>query len=184
MSNVINKLTKQYLRSVNTPDYPKSEWIINPILPKCDKKFWIIEGDTVVEMTDVEKDAYTYDHESIVYLITEKKLLANVNGTSYETDTNVIINPVMPFCDINYTKVVDGIVVEMSQEEKKAIDLPDEISKNKQDIISEIRLIYTMEDEIDILVQLAFGSLETSDQEAVDYVNVVQAAKDKYPKKI
>ena len=35
MANVINKNSLQYLESVNTPDYPTDEWIINPILPEC-----------------------------------------------------------------------------------------------------------------------------------------------------
>ena len=31
MANVLNKLTKQYLQSVNTPDYPTSEWLMSDI---------------------------------------------------------------------------------------------------------------------------------------------------------
>ena len=30
MSDVINRTTFQYLKSVNTPDYPVADWIINP----------------------------------------------------------------------------------------------------------------------------------------------------------
>ena len=30
MSDVINRTTFQYLRSVNTPEYPVADWIINP----------------------------------------------------------------------------------------------------------------------------------------------------------
>jgi len=30
MADVINRTTFQYLRSVNTPDYPVADWIINP----------------------------------------------------------------------------------------------------------------------------------------------------------
>ena len=123
MANVLNKLTKQYLQSVNTPDYPTSEWLINPDLPVCDQKFWVIEGDTIREMTQDEKDTYTYTYESTVYLITEKQLLTNVDGADYESDTNAIINPVMPNCDVKYTKVVDGGVVEMTLAEEDDVDL-------------------------------------------------------------
>lgn len=28
MANVLNRATKEYLTSVNTPDYPVSDWII------------------------------------------------------------------------------------------------------------------------------------------------------------
>ena len=57
MANVINRITRQYLKSVNTPDYPEKDWIRNPILPNCDPSEWIIEGDLVRETTQSEKDA-------------------------------------------------------------------------------------------------------------------------------
>ena len=37
MSNVINKITGQYITSVNTPDYKTKEWIINPSQADIDK---------------------------------------------------------------------------------------------------------------------------------------------------
>lgn len=136
MSNVLNKLTKQYLQSVNTPDYPTSEWLINPVLPLCNQKFWVIEGDTIREMTQGEKIVYLHLHESTVYLIEEKQLLINVNGAGYEADANAIINPNMPNCDLKYTKVIGGEVVEMSVEEQDAVDLAEAIPI-KQDVIKQ-----------------------------------------------
>jgi len=59
MSNVINRTTKQYKESVNTPDYPVADWIINPdlsALTSVPEKYWKIVGDDVVEMTQTEKD--------------------------------------------------------------------------------------------------------------------------------
>ena len=58
MSNVINRATLQYLVSVNTPDYPVEQWIINPnlgALSNVDKRYWKIIGDEVLEMTAQEK---------------------------------------------------------------------------------------------------------------------------------
>lgn len=55
MANVINKNTLQYLKSVNTPDYTEEDWIINPVLPDCDKKYWKVKNNKVVEMTIAEK---------------------------------------------------------------------------------------------------------------------------------
>ena len=182
MANVLHRITKQYIKSVNTPDYPELEWIINPVLPECNSKFWVIEGNIVREMTQNEMDELSYSTESTVYFIVEKQLLTNVNGNDHELDINAIINPVMPSCDIKYTKVVDSVIVEVTKEEKNIIDLPDKLRKNKEDIITEIRLVYTIEDEIDILRRLAFGSLNTSTQESNDYINVVNAANAKYPK--
>lgn len=64
MANVINKTTLQYLQSVNTPDYG-ADWIINPILPDCEKKYWKVSGDKVVEMTAQEKSVVdTADFEA------------------------------------------------------------------------------------------------------------------------
>ena len=125
MANVINRITKQYLKSVNTPDYPVSEWIHNPVLPDCTPKFWVIESNIVREMTISEKIELAYSTESSVYLIVEKQLKLNINGHDYEGNINVIINPTMPACEIKYTKVVSGVVVEMTTEEKAIIDLPE-----------------------------------------------------------
>ena len=58
MADVLNRLTKQFLLSVNTPDYPAIEWIINPDLSQVEAvpwRYWKIVGDSVVEMTAEEK---------------------------------------------------------------------------------------------------------------------------------
>lgn len=60
MSNVLNRVTKQYLLSVNTPDYSTNEWIINPDLSRVqevDNKYWKVVGDSVVRMDDREASA-------------------------------------------------------------------------------------------------------------------------------
>ena len=54
-SNVIEKKTMRYLKSVHTPLYDNENYIINPVLPKCDKKYWVIKENQVVEMTEAEK---------------------------------------------------------------------------------------------------------------------------------
>lgn len=60
MANVLNRTTKVYLVSVNTPDYPTADWIINPDLSGVQGvpvKYWKIVGDIVSEMNQSEKDA-------------------------------------------------------------------------------------------------------------------------------
>ena len=60
MADVLNRTTKEYRRSVNTPDYPAGTWIINPNLSAVvgvDRKYWQINGDSVSEMSQAEKDA-------------------------------------------------------------------------------------------------------------------------------
>ena len=139
MANVLHRITKQYIKSVNTPEFPESEWIINPVLPDCPAKHWVIEGDLVREMTQEEKDDLVYSTESTIYLISEKILLYNKNGYEYEDNSDAIINPVMPDCELKYTKVVDGEVVEMTEEEKAEVDAPE---IERQLSITEIREQY------------------------------------------
>ena len=58
MADVLNRLTKQLLLSVNTPDYPPTEWIVNPDLSQVAGvpwRYWKIVGESVVEMTAEEK---------------------------------------------------------------------------------------------------------------------------------
>lgn len=59
MANVIHRTTLQYLKSVNTPDYPESDWIRNPdmsLVAQVPQKYWKIDGEQVKPMTQVERD--------------------------------------------------------------------------------------------------------------------------------
>jgi hypothetical protein len=55
MGTVVNRKTGEILESVNTPDYPNEEWIINPAIPEVPDQYLKIDGDEVLEMTDEEK---------------------------------------------------------------------------------------------------------------------------------
>jgi hypothetical protein len=60
MANVLNKTSLQYLESVNTPDYPPADWMINPDLSAVAgvrQRYWKIVSGSVVEMSQAEKDA-------------------------------------------------------------------------------------------------------------------------------
>lgn len=60
MADVLNRTTKQFLRSVNTPEYDPADWIVNPDLAAVagvHRKYWKIDGDTVLEMSTAEKQA-------------------------------------------------------------------------------------------------------------------------------
>jgi len=88
VANVLNKITMAYLQSVNTPDYPETDWVINPNMslvegvPPC---YWVLvtqqveigtdpetllpiygEEYLVREMADEEKAVYDAAHVSIV----------------------------------------------------------------------------------------------------------------------
>lgn len=59
MASVLNRTTLQFIPSANTPDYPESEWIINPDLSYVegvDKKYWVLYGDSIREMSDEAKE--------------------------------------------------------------------------------------------------------------------------------
>lgn len=57
MSNVIHKTTLRYLTSQSWPEYNNGEWINNPILPNCERKYWRIVSGQVKEMTTTQKNA-------------------------------------------------------------------------------------------------------------------------------
>lgn len=60
MADVVNRTTRVYLRSVNTPDYPASDWIINPNLSAVagvPTQYWAISGNTITEMSPAQKAA-------------------------------------------------------------------------------------------------------------------------------
>lgn len=58
MASVLNRTTKEYRDSVNTPDFPALDWIINPDLSAVrgfDSRYWIITGDAVSLMSPAER---------------------------------------------------------------------------------------------------------------------------------
>lgn len=60
MASVLNRTTKAFITSANTPDYPTADWIINPDLSAVagfDSKYWTISGDTVSLLDQAGRDA-------------------------------------------------------------------------------------------------------------------------------
>src|SRR3990167_2027169 len=58
MSTVLHRTTKQYLTSVNTPEYLVIDWIVNPDMSAVigqPEKYWKIAGDIVSLMTAGEQ---------------------------------------------------------------------------------------------------------------------------------
>ena len=182
MANVINRTTRQYLKSVNTPDYLENEWIKNPILPDCDSKYYVIEGDIIREMTQVEKNDLIYSTESSVYLIKKKQLLNNINGHDYENNSNAIINPIMPNCDIKYTKVIDLNIVEITTEEKYIIDLPDLKREWIKNITDEVYKTHSVEEIAFTALLIAVNRISKTGNQANNIRDTVIDALELYPK--
>jgi len=60
MADVLNRATRELRRSVNTPEYPAEDWIINPDLSAVEgypAKYWLIDGDTVSLMDEAARAA-------------------------------------------------------------------------------------------------------------------------------
>jgi len=58
--NVLNRTTRQYLASVNTPDFPVEQWIHGPDMTAVagwPSRYWTITGDVVSLMSQAERDA-------------------------------------------------------------------------------------------------------------------------------
>ena len=67
MSDVVNRTTRQYRKSVNTPDFPVIDWIINPDVSAViafPNKYWVITGDLVSLMDQTARDAVDAAEES------------------------------------------------------------------------------------------------------------------------
>jgi hypothetical protein len=57
---VLHRKTKAVERNVHTPRYSPADWLIEPDLSDVqgvDKKYWKIVGDSVLQMSQAEKDA-------------------------------------------------------------------------------------------------------------------------------
>jgi hypothetical protein len=60
VASVLNRATLQFIKSANTPDFDKADWIIEPdlsLVQGVDKKYWKLDGDRVLEMDTDEKQA-------------------------------------------------------------------------------------------------------------------------------
>jgi len=60
MASVLNRTTKIFISSANTPDYPTAQWIINPDMTAVvgfPFIYWTITGDVVTLMTPAQRAA-------------------------------------------------------------------------------------------------------------------------------
>ncbi len=60
MANVLNRTSKVYIPSANTPDYPVAQWIIDPDMTAVvgyPSQYWVITGDVVTLMDQAARDA-------------------------------------------------------------------------------------------------------------------------------
>jgi hypothetical protein len=105
MSVVVNKTTMKVLRSVNTPDYSTSDWLINPgslaslISAGVPPEYWKVSGNDLAEMTASEKEAVDNDADNLLALklqryleIDAKTNLMIGSGFQYPISTGMIFS--------------------------------------------------------------------------------------------
>ena len=91
--NVLNRTTKQYLQSANTPDYPIADWIHGPDMLQVvgyESKYWIITGDNVYLMDQAARDAV-----DAAELIVQKDLEVDnfdADGTVFKAAMQVMLD--------------------------------------------------------------------------------------------
>jgi len=99
MSNVLHRTTKEYKKSVNTPDFPSASWAINPSgvdtleASSVPTKYWKLTGthpnESVFEMNSTEKIAVDDNPTNLAALkaqryaeIDEKTSVLNLDNAS------------------------------------------------------------------------------------------------------
>jgi hypothetical protein len=98
MANVLNRTTKEFRTSVNTPDFPVADWIINPVLSAAvlaqPTKYWTITGDVVSLQSPAEQLAT--DDAEIQTLIAATAAEAEFFGDGSDGDQIIAVDTPMP----------------------------------------------------------------------------------------
>lgn len=97
MANVLNRTTKQYLTSVNTPDFDPALWIINPDLSTVGgfaPVYWNIVGDTVTLVGPAARAAV--DDNNFIALINGQVLTNEIFGDGGDGPVTISVDTVLP----------------------------------------------------------------------------------------
>lgn len=103
MANALNRVTKQFKRSVNTPDYPEADWIINPDLSSVigyPNKYWSIIGDVVSLLAQAERDAID---------LAELEAGKDATANTIDTDPYLKAFALIMLDEINILRANDGL---------------------------------------------------------------------------
>lgn len=95
MANVLNKFSKLMLYSVNTPDFPSDEWIINPdlsLVENIPNKYWKIDEletseDVLIAVDDNDNPIYE-TQTSTTYMI---RPMTEEEKSQYDGENAVVI---------------------------------------------------------------------------------------------
>lgn len=130
MATVVNKTTFEIIESAHTPNYSPAEWIINPQLPDCAKKYWKLVGNSIHEMTQEEKDAVD---------LAETQAQEQAQEEWDSTEKQIVNKD-------NFTRALIKSLLDVINEMRteSGIDLPE---KSLQDLQTSISEIYDTLDE-------------------------------------
>lgn len=98
MGNVWNKTTKAFLSSVNTPEYPTADWLVNPagssalVAAGVPSSEWKEDpAGSVREMTAAEKDSVLLGGKKYGKIMSLKNAVSRYVETKYDPDQQITI---------------------------------------------------------------------------------------------
>lgn len=107
MASVLNRTTKDYRPSVNTPDFDVADWIINPDLTAVvgePRKYWIITGDVVTLASPAEQTVIDAD-------IAVARDLAGKESEKEEYDAKRVLRAIVELLidELNVLRTIEGL---------------------------------------------------------------------------
>ncbi len=119
MADVLNRATRQFLRSVNEPDYPPADWIHAPDLSAVVGErsiYWIITGDVVTLMDQAAKDVVdaALAAQAITADRAEKK--SRFNDRDFKAFANIVR------AEINILRAQHGLAARTQAQLEAAMD--------------------------------------------------------------
>ena len=105
MANVYDKVKKIYGRSVHTPDYMGNpDILINPAIPDgVPEKYWKVEFDNILEMSQAEKDAVDLELDNA-----RKAAILQYAENEFNANPVMLAFGKMLFNEINKLRVKNG----------------------------------------------------------------------------
>jgi hypothetical protein len=85
MASVLNRVTLDYLASVNTADYPVVDWIINPNMSAVidtPKRYWLVVGDVVSTAPGFTRYYYCINTDTKNGAVSKNKLDGEIKASS------------------------------------------------------------------------------------------------------
>lgn len=121
MANVLNKTTLEYKESVNTPDFPKEDYLHDPdpnVIKNVPERYWKVSGESLKEMSPDEKaakDAQTLSEDISSFAQALKDKLESYLFSKYSTADLVAISI------IHQAAIIQGLQTRAAMCEKLSV---------------------------------------------------------------